>query len=87
MILHIGQHLLPVGRVGKNARNGHGTRHRTIDHEKVLLSLSCRCSWHDLYPLLHQAGNSLSDAQLGASHLRRQRRNRAAGVGMVTVLG
>jgi len=29
MISHIGQHLLPVARAGKDARNRHGTRHCT----------------------------------------------------------
>ena len=91
MISNAGQHFLPVGRLGKNTGNGYGTRHRTKNDEKVSLPLCCRCSRHEVHPpirkLFHQAGNSFSDTELGASNLRRQRHNRAAGVGMITVLG
>ena len=59
--------------------------------DEVPLPLCCGPSRHELHPpvrtLFHQAGDSFSDTEFGASNFRRQRRNRATGVGMITVLG
>src|SRR4051794_33308067 len=53
MISNTSQQLLPVGRFGKNTGDGYGARHRAIDKQQVLLSLPCRCSRHNIDPLLH----------------------------------
>src|SRR5882724_2323544 len=91
MASHTRQHLLPVCRLGKKTGNGHGTRHGTENDEEVSLPICCGHSRHELHPpvrtLFHQAGNSLPNTEFGASNLRRQRRDRATGVGMITVLG
>jgi hypothetical protein len=39
MILHIGQHLLPVGSPRKDAGNGYRARHRAKNDKEVSLSL------------------------------------------------
>src|SRR5271166_356050 len=91
MVSHTRQHLLPVCRPRKKTSNRHGTRHGTENDEEVLFPFSCGQSRHELRPPVrtrfHQAGNSLSNTEFGASNLRRQRRDRATGVGMITVLG
>jgi hypothetical protein len=91
MISHNSQHSFSIGALGENTDYRHGTRHRTKNDAKVLLSLCCRRSRHELHPLsrpiFHQAGNSFPDSEFGASNLRRQRRNRAVGIGMIKVLG
>ena len=75
MISHIGQHLLPVGTVGKDAGHRHGTDHRSKNEDEVPLPLCYRPSRHELHPPLRaifdQAGNSLSNTKFGARHLRR----------------
>src|SRR5579859_5464517 len=75
MISHIGQRLLPVGRVGKNASYGHGTVHCSKDEDEVPLPLCCCPSRHELHPTLRavfdQAGDSSSDTEFGARHFRR----------------
>jgi hypothetical protein len=91
MIPHTGQHLLPVGRLGKKTGNGNGARHRTKNGEKVSLPLCYGKSRHEFHPPIrapfHHSGNSFSNTEFGARNLRRQRRNGAACVGMITVLG
>jgi hypothetical protein len=91
MIPHTSQHLLPVGSLGKKTGNGNGTRHRTKNDEKVSLPLCWGQSRHELNPSIgtpfHHSGNSFSNTEFGARNLRRQRRNGATGVGMITVLG
>src|SRR5947209_18045297 len=86
-ISHTGQHFLPLCRFGKNAGNGYGARHRTKNDEEVSLPLCRGSSWHKLDPRFHQAGNSFPNTGFGASNLSRQRRNRAAGVWPIAVLG
>src|SRR5690242_20822988 len=86
VIPHTSQYSLPVSRVDENAGNGHCTRHCAENDEEVSFPV-CRCrSRHELHPLFHQAHNSFSDTGVGASHLRRKRRNRAAEVRTITVL-
>src|SRR5204862_2022686 len=86
MISHIGQHLLPVGRVGKNASYGYGTDHCGKDDDEVTLPLCCRPSRHELHPTLRaifdQAGDSFSDIEVGTRQLRRSSRDRTTGIGM-----
>src|SRR6266496_1702986 len=71
MISHIGQHLLPVARVGKDAGNRHGTRHCTKNDEEILQTLRRSPARHELHPPLRaifdQAGNSFSNPEFGAS--------------------
>ena len=91
MISHSSQHPFSIGALGENAGYRHGTHHRTKNDAKVLLSHPGRRAGHELHPLsrsiFHQAGDSFPDSELGASNLRCQLRNRAAGIGMITVFG
>src|ERR1044071_4210027 len=91
MVSHTRQDLLPVCRPGKKASNGHCTRHGAENDEEVLFSFSCGHSRHELHPsvrtLFHHAGNSFSNAELGTGNLRRQRCDRTAGIGMITMPG
>src|SRR5580700_1452120 len=91
MVSHTRQHLLPVCRPSKKTSNGHGTRHGTENDEEVLFPLSCGHSRHELHPSVltrfHQGGNSFSNTEFGATNLRCQCCDRAAGIGMITMLG
>jgi hypothetical protein len=52
MISYASQDSLLVGRLRKDAGNGHGTRHRTKNDEEVSLSLR-RAPIHSGSPLAH----------------------------------
>src|SRR5215469_5019676 len=90
VISHANQYSLPVGRLSKDAGNGHGPGHGTKNDIEISLPLRCCRSRHEINPpmrmLFHQAGNSFPNSDFGASNLRCQRRNRATGVRMITVL-
>src|SRR5205823_281498 len=52
MISHTRQYFLPVGRLRKDAGNGHRTRHRTKNDEEISLPFRCVRSRHKLHPLV-----------------------------------
>ena len=85
------QHSLPVGGLGKKTRNRHGARYGAKNDEKVALPLTWGCTRHQLRPaipkLLHQVRSPFSNTQFGAGNLRRQRYNRTARAGVITMLG
>src|SRR5439155_24289661 len=87
MISYASQHSFPIDRLGKNAGYRYGSRHRTKNDEEVSLPLRCGPSRHELHPAIpfDQPGNSFSNTEFGAGHLRGQRRNRTASIRMITM--